>query len=119
MSGAGSQHGPEDIGKLRRYESEYELLLLRVQDPMQEDALKEKLAKIKALIAERENRFETLPVLRQATAAPGPEEVFSGEVDRTELFDNLLNFARTRDIIFAIGGVGSGLRHSRNDFTNI
>jgi len=40
---------------------------------------------------------------------PHPAIVFSAKVERDTLFPQFLDFARKRDIVFALGGVGSGL----------
>lgn len=42
-----------------------------------------------------------------------PKTVFSGKAKREGIFPQFLNFARERDLVFALGGVGSGL----NTFT--
>jgi len=38
-----------------------------------------------------------------------PVAVFSGKADRGSMIPRFLNFARNRDLLFALGGVGSGL----------
>lgn len=45
----------------------------------------------------------------EGTTSPAHQSVIDVEVERKSLFKPLLEFGRQRDIVFALGGVGSGL----------
>lgn len=48
-----------------------------------------------------------------------PNKVFDKIVERDSLYPQFLNFARERDIVFAVGGVGSGLDTFKRHFPEV